>query len=213
MRHGAKREQRGVAILEFTLSLSVLVPLLIGTFVFGFRLVQAQQMFEITRDLAHMYSRGVNFTLSGAASEEQILVGQLALSPNGSSVVIFSTITIESSAACLSATGKTTCPNLNQPVFVSQVAIGSSNSTSSAFGTPTASGSLPATAGMTNNYSTTVSASAQASSSWAIASNFNSVLALTTGEVTYMAEMFNNTTGLNIPDVAAAPNLYARAIF
>ena len=56
-------------MLEFTLSLLVLTPLLIGTYVFGFRLVRKQQTDQITRDLAHMYSRGVNFKLSGAATE------------------------------------------------------------------------------------------------------------------------------------------------
>jgi hypothetical protein len=208
-----RRTQLGATIIEFTLSLQVLVLLLTGTYVFGFRLVQAQQLFQITRDLAHMYSRGVNFTAAGAAGQAQILAGQFGLTSTGNSVVILSTIQIETPAACLNATGVATCPNLNLPVFVQQIAIGNLSALSSPFGTPTASGVLPATPSVANDYSTTVSATAQANSSWAVAQNFNSVLALTAGEVTYMAEMSNNTVGLNVPGLTGSPHVYARAIF
>jgi hypothetical protein len=213
MRPRARRNQLGATIIEFTLSLQVLVLLLTGTYVFGFRLVQAQQLYQITRDLAHMYSRGVNFTSLGAAGEAQILAGQFGLTATGNSVVILSTIQIETPAACLNATGVATCPNLNKPVFVEQIAIGNMNELSSAFGTPTASGILPPTSGVANDYSTTVSATAQANNTWAVANNFNSVLALTSGEVTYMAEMSNNTIGLNVPGLTGSPHVYARAIF
>jgi hypothetical protein len=213
MRPNAKRKQRGASVVEFTLSLSVLVPLLIGTLVFGFRLVRAQQMDQITRDLAHMYSRGIEFNATGPASVAETLAGQFGLTSSGSSVVIFSTIQIETAADCLSATNSTTCPNLNQPVFVEQIAIGNATANSSAFGTPTASGSLPATTGVTNCYNTTVSPTAQANSSWAVAQNFNSVLPLSGSEQTFMAEMFNNTTGLNVGGLTGAPQVYSRAIF
>jgi len=209
----ARRRQHGASVLEFTLSLSVLVPLLIGTFVFGFRLVRAQQTDQITRDLAHMYSRGLSFTTTGATTEAQTLAGQFGLTATGQSVVIFSTIQLETAAACLSATGNSSCPNLNKPVFVQQVAIGNASANGSPFGTPTSNGSLPATTGVTNNYSTTVSATAQANSSWAVANTFNSVLALNSGEVTYMCEMFNNTPSLNVAGLTGAPQVYSRAIF
>jgi hypothetical protein len=213
MRQTGKRKSRGATIIEFTLSLSVFVPLLIGTLVFGFRLVRAQQMFQITRDLAHMYSRGIDFTAAGPAGEASTLAGQFGLTSSGTSVIILSTIQIETATACKNATGNSSCPNLNLPVFVQQVAIGNATPNQSAFGTPSASGSLPATTGVANDYSTTVSATAQANSSWAVATNFNSVLALNSGEVTYMAEMFNNTSELSVPNLTGAPQVYARAIF
>jgi len=208
-----RRNQLGATIIEFTLALQVLVLLLTGTYVFGFRLVQAQQLFQITRDLAHMYSRGVNFTAAGAAGEAQTLAGQFGLTATGNSVVILSTIQIETPAACLSATGAATCPNLNLPVFVQQIAMGNMSELASPFGTPTANGVLPATPSVANDYSTTVSPIDQANSSWAVAQTFNSVLALTAGEVTYMAEMSNNTVGLNVPGLTGSPHVYARAIF
>jgi hypothetical protein len=213
MRQATRSKQRGATIIEFTLALHIFVLLLLGTYVFGFRLVQAQQLFQITRDLAHMYSRGVNFTLAGSAAEAQLLAGQFGLTSTGNGVTVLSSIQIETAAACLSATGNASCPNLNLPVFVQQVTIGDPTTFSSPFGTPTASGVLPATTGVANDYSTTVSATAQANNTWAVAQNFNSVLALSPGEVTYMAEMYIVTTTLNVPGLTGSPLVYARAIF
>jgi hypothetical protein len=199
--------------MEFTLALPFLVPLLLGTFVFGFRLVRAQQIDQITRDLAHMYSRNVDFTQTGAVSNAQSLAGQFNLTSGGSSVAIFSTIQIETAAMCKAITGSTTCNNLGQPVFVEQVAIGNITANQSAFGTPVASGSLPATSGVSNDYSTEVSLTAQATNSWAVAQGFNSILPLNPGQITYVVEMFNNTSELSITGLTGMPNVYSRAIF
>jgi hypothetical protein len=212
MRTTIKQRQRGVAALEFALSLSFLTPLLIGTYAFGFRLVQAQQLFEITRDLAHMYSRGFDPTTSGAVTEAQDIAGTLGLTSSGNSVVVFSEIQIETAAGCQSATGHSTCTNLNQPVFVQQVAIGNSGTYHSPFGVPMANGTLPGTSGVTNSYSTTVSASDQASSAWAVASTFNNALTMSSGQTAYMVEMITNT-GVTVTGLTGSPQVYARAIF
>lgn len=213
MQPRTKRKQLGASVIEFTLSLTVLVPLLIGTLVFGFRLVRAQQMDQITRDLAHMYSRGVNFNTAGGTTEAQDIAGQFGLTTGGKSVVIFSTIQIETSTACTNATGNPNCPNLNKPVFTQQIAVGNATNNSSAFGTPTSNGSLPSTSGVSNNYSTSVSATNQANSTWAVATNFGNILTLTSTEVAYMAEMYNNTTELSVGSITGAPQVYSRAIF
>ncbi len=212
MKPTIKRRQRGVATLEFALSLTFLTPLLIGTYAFGFRLVQAQQLFEITRDLAHMYSRGFDPTTAGAVTEAQTLAGTIPLTSSGASVVVFSTIQIETGAACQSATGHGHCANRDLPVFVQQIAIGNSGAYHSPFGVPAAAGTLPATAGVSNSYSTTVSATDQASSAWAVASNFGSVLSLSSGQTAYMVEMITNT-GVNVAGLTGSPQVYARAIF
>jgi len=190
MKSHTRRRRRGATVVEFTLSLTVLVPLLIGTLVFG-----------------------LSFTTTGATTEAQTLAGQFNLTSSGSSVVIFSTIQIETAAFCLAAVNNSNCPNLNQPVFVQQIAIGNTSANSSVFGTPTATGSLTATTGVSNNYSTTVSATAQANSPWAVATNFGSILTLAGGQEAYMAEMFNNTTGLSVAGLTGAPQVYSRAIF
>lgn len=216
MRRRAKRkEQSGATIIEFTLSLTFMIPLLIGTFVFGFRLVQAQQVDQITRDLAHMYSRGVDFTTAGGVSEAGSLANQFGLTSTGQAALIFSTITLMTATGCDTGTGGTsgTCTNLNKPVFTQQIGIGNVTSNASVFGTPTSSGSLPATSGVSNDYSTNVSAAAQATNTWAVANGFSNILTLTSGQVVYVVEMFDNTPALNVAGITGKPLVYSRAIF
>jgi hypothetical protein len=216
MRRSTKNKQSGATIIEFTLSLMFLVPLLLGTLVFGFRLVEAQQVDQITRDLAHMYSRGnIDFTTAGGASEAESLAGQFGLTSTGQSVIIFSTITLETASLCNQGTGLSTntCNNLNQPVFTQQIAIGNTSADGSAFGTPTASGALPATTGVSNDYSTNVSLAADSTNTWAKANNLSSLITLTSGQIIYVVEMYNNTPQLSITGVTGLPQVYSRAIF
>lgn len=216
MRRSRRPKQSGAAIIEFSLSLAFLVPLLIGTLVFGFRLVQAQQVDQITRDLAHMYSRGIEFDTS-AASEAVSLAGQFGLSSTGNAALIFSTITLATTADCQAFNSTNTCPNLGKPVFTEQIAIGNVTANASYFGTPVSSGTLPATTpaitGVSDDYSTTVSPSAQGGSSWALANGFASVVTLTSGQSVYMVEMFDHTPALNVGGITGTPLVYSRAIF
>jgi hypothetical protein len=200
--------QSGVAMVEFTLSLLLLMPLLLGVFVFGFRLVASLQMMQITRDLGHMYIQNINFRNSGPIQNAQTLASGFNLSSNGTSVVILSQVKVEQQADCDAAgvapAGKP-CANLGQPVFVEQLTIGNTSSGSSAFGTP----ATTTINGVTNKV-TTVN---QAISPTAVANGFNSVLALNSGETAYVAEMVNQTPSLNIPGFSGEPLVYARTIF
>src|SRR5450432_3172316 len=92
--------KRGVAVIEFTLSLFVLIPLLLGVFVFGFRLIRALQMDQIARDLGHMYVRGVNFRNPGPVQNAQTLATGFNLSAGGTSVMILSQVRIAVQADC-----------------------------------------------------------------------------------------------------------------
>jgi Flp pilus assembly protein TadG len=215
MKRSFRRKQAGATIIEFTLSLMFLMPLLLGTLVFGFRLVTSQQINQITRDLAHMYSRGIAFNTTAGTTESASLADQFGLTTNGNSVVIFSTITLMTAAGCNTGTGlnTNTCNNLNKAVFTSQVAIGNAGANGSYFGTPTASGSLTATPSVSNNYSTTVSAANQATASWAVANNFLNIITLTAGQPVYMVEMYNHTPSLSISGITGLPQVYSRAIF
>jgi hypothetical protein len=213
MRSSKRRKQSGAAIIEFSLSLAFLVPLLIGTLVFGFRLVQAQQVDQITRDLAHMYSRGIEFNTTGAASEAESLADQFGLTSTGNAALIFSTITLATTADCQAYNSTNSCPNLGQPVFTEQIGIGNVTANASAFGTPTSGGTLPATSGVANDYSTTVSPSAQGGQSWALANGFASVVTLTSGQSVYVVEMFDHTPALSVGGITGTPLVYSRAIF
>lgn len=214
MRRCTKRKQSGATIIEFTLSLTFMVPLLIGTFVFGFRLVQAQQIDQITRDLAHMYSRGgIDFTTSGGAGEAESLADQFGLTSSGQAALIFSTIRLATATDCQAGVGQPTCTNLGKPIFTQQIGIGNVTSNASVFGTPVASGTLPATSGVSNDYNTSPTAAAIASSSWAVANGFGNVLTLTAGQTAYVVEMFDNTPALSVAGITGKPLVYSRAIF
>jgi len=49
---------RGGAMMEFCLLVPVIVPLLVGTMWIGSTMVRGQQVTQMARDLASMYSRG-----------------------------------------------------------------------------------------------------------------------------------------------------------
>lgn len=204
----ARNKQSGVAIVEFSMSLLLLTPLLLGVFVFGFRLVSCIQMMQITRDLGHMYIEGINFRNAGPVQNAQTLASGFNLTSSGSSVVILSEVKIEQQSDCdatgLQPVGKP-CANLGLPVFIEQLTVGSTSSGTSHFGTP------PTTTinGVTNE----VTAVDQATNSGAVASGFGSVLSLNAGEIAYVAEMVNQTPSLNIPGFSGQPLVYARTIF
>ena len=197
-----KRSQSGIAAVEFTLSTVFLVPLLLGTFVFGFRLIRAIEMTQITRDLGHMYVRGVQFRNAGPQQNAATLASGFNLTPTGTSDVILSQIRLVQQADCdaVNPVG-THCTNLDKPVFIEQLVLGNTSSGSSRFGTPPTSGGTVSPTDFANN------AAAQAT-------NFQpSVMTLSAGVVAYMAEMNNQTPDLNVPGFSGAPLVYARAIF
>jgi hypothetical protein len=204
----ALQSESGVAIVEFSMSLLFLTPLLLGAFVFGFRLVNSIQMNQITRDLGHMYVEGINFRNSGPISNAQTLASGFSLTSSGTSVVILSQVKVEQQSDCDAADILPLgipCANLGKTVFIEQLTIGNTGAGSSVFGTP------PTTTvnGVTNE----VSVANQAGSSSAVANGFASVLALNPGEIAYVAEMVNQTPALNIPGLSGEPQVYSRTIF
>ena len=56
------KREKGSAILEFGIIISVLIPLLFGTIAFGVNLGNMLQSAQITRDIAHMYAKDVDFS-------------------------------------------------------------------------------------------------------------------------------------------------------
>jgi len=175
--------------------------------------VQAQQIDQITRDLAHMYSRGVDFTTTGGAGEAESLANEFGLTSTGNCALIFSTITLASTATCQAYNSTNSCNNLNKAIFTQQVVIGNVTANASVFGTPVSSGNLPATTGVSNDYSTNPSTTAKANNSWDVANGFLNVVSLTSGQVVYVVEMFDHTPALSVGGITGQPLVYARAIF
>lgn len=195
---------RGVAIVEFSLSLVFLTPLLVGTLVFGFRLIRSIEMSQITRDLGHMYIRGINFRDAIPAQNAQTMAAQYSLTATGSSKILLSQIRIATQADCDAANPTTpgrNCTNRDKPVFIEQVTLGNASNGSSVFGNPPLDGGQK------------VSVTDLGNNSAAQAADFSNVLSLNVGEVAYLCEMINLTPELNIPGLTGAAQVYARTIF
>jgi hypothetical protein len=191
-------------MVEFTLSSIVLIPLLLGVFVFGFRLIRAIEMQQITRDLGHMYLERIDFRNAGPQQNAQTLASGFNLTGTGTSLVVLEQVKIEQQTDCDNANVAppgTPCPNLNQPVFIEQLTIGNTTAGKSAFGTPPLLPNLM------------VSVVSQAVNPAAVAQGFSTYLSLKPGEIAYVSEMINLTPELNVPGFSGEPQVYARSIF
>lgn len=192
-------------MVEFTISSFVLIPLVLGAFVFGFKLVRSLQMEQIVRDVGHMFARNVDFRTTGAAQVAQQLASGFALTSTGTSELILSQISLVQQADC--DAGNPTlpagraCTNLNLPTYVEQVVLGNSGNGHSSFGAPPVQSDQ------------TVSPADFANNSSAQASGFSSLLALQTGETAYVTEMINLTPEFNISAFPGKPLIYARSVF
>jgi hypothetical protein len=146
---------RGVAILEFSFIMLVLVPLLLGTAVVGVNMVRSLQTIQLGRDAGHMYARGVDFSQAG---NKTILAsigagtGLSTTSGSGNAVVMLSSLLYVDKAICLSdglavdAGGNPIgCTNLGKWVFKQRLVIGKSSVHASNFGSPVVGGSTGVT--------------------------------------------------------------------
>ena len=86
------KARRGVAVMEFTFSLLFLIPLLLGIFIFGFKLIRSLEMTQVARDLGAMYLRGVDFRGAGAQQTARTLAQGYNLTSTGTSMVILSKV-------------------------------------------------------------------------------------------------------------------------
>jgi len=206
-----RRNQRGSALIEFVLaSVLLIIPLLFGTFIFGMRLIRANQVAEVCRDAGHLYGYGqVDFSQS---SGQQMLValaqGLNMTTTGGNGVVILSTITYIAPNDCVAGGYSSgSCPNVNNTVFTRRIVIGNSNLSinsqvqHSAFGTPNAS-----IVGSSGN----ILSSDYLSNSSAIANNFENVIPISSGQYAYVAEAFFVAPDF---DLVSPGGISARSIF
>ena len=153
-----KPTQRGVAMVEFMLLVPVWLPLLLGTMWIGSALIRGQQVTSITRDLASMYSRRVDFSSNGGATTSATLtdITQQAgtVTAQGTGVVIFTTLIYVGNSVCASLNGTNgstvygvapssgsagshtaNCTNWGKFVFTQQYSQGNTALLTSKFGT------------------------------------------------------------------------------
>jgi hypothetical protein len=202
--HDRSGGQRGSVLIELALALSVAFPLLLGVGAIGIRLGRTLQATELTRDVAHMYAWGADFSLAGTQAIASKLSQDFNLTSTGESVLLFSTVYVVQQTDCTAA-GLKTCPNLGLPVFTQRVALGNTTLRASQFGTPPAtyigSGGVIALADYCQQASL-------------VATGFNAVLALAGGQYSTVVEGYFAMPDLNLlglPD--SGGGYYVRFLF
>lgn len=208
MRPRAHTRQSGTTMIEFCLSISLWMIVLMGLSVVGLSLIQALQVEQICRDSGHMYSQGLDFTQTGNQSLLMMLCSGLNVTTTaGNGVLLFSTVEYIDTPQCTAAglqANPSSCPNLGQDVFIQRVVVGNSGLFSSKFGTP-ASGII-GTSGV-------IASSDYLTNSSARATGFSSVLSLTGGQVGYLTETYFSSTTFNWGSYLSGTGVYERSIF
>ena len=202
------QRRRGSSTIEFVLVSSVfLVPLLLGLFSVGFGLIRDMQGVQLTRDVGHMWARGVDFStqqnqdlLANRLAQGLSLVsnsGSVTGGTTGNGVVVLSIFTNIGAGTC------NNCNNGGHTVLVRRIIIGNHAKFTSAYGTPDSS-LINQTTGAIANYSTDVSARAD---------NFNNVMAMNAGDITYFAETYFVSPDLALPGLFPGLAAYSNAVF
>ena len=144
-----RKRLKGVAIVEFSFALLVLVPLLLGTIGVGLQLVKSVQVVQLARDAGSMYARGVAFWQPGNQTTLATLGSDIGLHTDGTgnAVLILSTVTYIDAGMCLTGGHGVdingipiNCPNYMQWVFSQRLVIGNAGIRTSNLGSPLTSG-------------------------------------------------------------------------
>ncbi len=154
-----RNRQSGNTLVEFAIVTPCLLLLFFGSIGLGIMMGRYVQAVQVARDVAHMYSNGVDFT---QASNRNIVTQQLAsgtgmTDTGGNGTVVLSKIITIHQADCDAA--GLTCTNLGLPVFTQRITIGKSSLRPGDFGAPNsaildATGNIDPTVYITNSNST-----------------------------------------------------------
>jgi hypothetical protein len=208
MRTGIQRtkRQQGNAIIEFSLVMSFLVMLLMGTFSIGMTLTKSVQAGVVARDAGAMFMRYVDFTITG---NKDILVrlanGMGMTTSGGRGVVIMTQIMFVGATECANGGLSTgACPNYNRPVVIKRMTVGNTSLYTTTFGNPAAS---------IINSDGTISLANYLTNTTARADNFSSVMTLNAGEFAFVSEAYFNTPEIDMPGFRNNTYVYQRNVF
>ena len=217
----ARRGRNGSTLLEFAIVFPCLTLLFFGTVGLGVMMGRYIQAVQVCRDLAHMYSDGVDFT---QATPQNIIVQQLAAGSGmtangGNGVAIFSQVKTVYQTDCTSA-GVSPCTNLGLPVFTQRVVVGNAGLKSSAFGTPSAasrdaSGNISASVYLSNSNPSVRTSGFEAVLDAAAISGGGSGAppAEAQGDIAYVVEVFFQYPDIGFLGWSTAGGAYTRFIF
>jgi len=229
-----RRRQSGQELLEFGLMLTVLVPLLLGTFVTGFSLVRGIQTNQMDRDMADMYIHGADFSTYAMQQVAQRLGRGLNLqigssfanntqsntSNSGDGLVTVSQIMYigPTTGGNCTAVGAANCTNHDKFVFTERILFGNgtlASQTPSYFGNPGASATITS-AGIVQNYVTDSNAALPSASQTAMNSlwqvSTGGRTPLVDGQVLYAVETYVQALNFNL-GIYTSSGTYARYFF
>lgn len=200
----AKRD-RGSAILEFTFTSLVWVPLVLGAGLFGVALIRAIQVAQLSRDSGHMYARGIDFSNAQNTALLTKLASSLDAQTNSKVAIVMSTVTLATQSDCDAANLKV-CPNVNKYVFTNLVLYGNASYAQTSLGNP-------GLAWMQNGNSITVSE--YLNDAALVATNFSNYMTFAQGvpgQMAYVSEVTCDAQGLNWA-LFSNTRSYARTFF
>lgn len=200
--------EQGAALVEFLISGVVWIPFLFGTMILGLNIIRAIQVTQVCRDAGHMYSEGIDFSQT---NNQNLLIalaqGLNMTTTGGNGNIILSTVTYIGASDCTAGglqANSTSCPNMNQQVFISRVIIGNSSTQASTFGTPNSadidsSGNIAAKYYLTDTSTRAV--------------GLSNLITLSSGQDAYMSEMFVSSPDLSWWNFLGTPGVSSRSIF
>jgi hypothetical protein len=222
----APHRRRGAAIVEFSLILLVLTPLLLGTTGIGLNMLRSLATIQLARDAGHMYARGADFSQPGNKTILADLGADVGLTTDAATsnaVVVLSTVIYIDKAMC-AADGKVdgsgnplNCTNYTKWAFTRRLTIGNTSMRTSNFGSPLQSGPNPVVVDATTG---AISLHDQVSNGGDVATFTvinpytvvnGAVSGLPSGQVIYITEAASN--GIRVPPFAPNSIMYSYNMF
>jgi hypothetical protein len=230
----SRRRQSGQELIEFGLLLSVMVPLLLGTFVTGISLTRGIQTNQMDRDMTDMYIHGADFSTYPMQQVAQRLARGLNLQigssfsnneqsntgNTGDVIVTVSQIMYigPTTGGNCTAVGAANCTNHDGFVFTERILFGNgtlATSNPSFFGNPGAGATITA-AGIVQNYVTDSNAALPSAAQtamqnlWQVSGSGRTPLA--DGQVVYAVETYVQPMNFNL-GIYTSSGVYARYFF
>jgi hypothetical protein len=223
------RRPNGVAIVEFSFAMVVLIPLFLGTVGVGLRLIQSLRVIQLSRDAGKMYARGLDFSQPGNKTLLANLGEDIGLqtTDSGTSTLILTTVVYIDAGMCqlgghsLDGSGNPIdCPNWKSWVFAQRLVIGKRGLRTSNLGSPITSvtdGTIPVTVDATTGK---ISLSDQVDNpndqaTFAAGNPFVSdtfvLNTLPSGQVLYVTEVA--ISGFSMPPFVSGGTVYAYNVF
>ncbi len=206
----SKRERpagRGGAVIEFALTLPILVSLVLGIFMIGLTVIRGISVVQVTRDTGQMFARGLNFALDPNKDVVVRLAAGMGMTRDGGNgTVILSQVMFIGDDQCAAGgydEGDTRCTNRYWPVIIRRIVIGNASLRQSNFGTPNPG--LIGSEGWVSNYLTDSSTRAV---------GFTSVIPdMAPGQIAYMVESYFYSPELSLAGMSFGGGVYSRSIF